>query len=562
MNIINPLGLKQLCHRPTSSEEKSKWLQLASFVNIIETELNDEYIVLYASSDTLFIHSVLMSSEQIDEVTMKDLLNWSGNPYDTWSISCSRVECSVEAPNLFRNESIIYEQLIFGRQLDGVKGYTNYYEVNQKLTHTLGLHYIHEQKAWCKLDDSGDLNEVIKINTYIVDEKTSLKIICIQKSSLAKYATLTKQKLIRMIDYSAYDDPFNVWPDEREPIQIQTAITFGEQVLALPVGGYFRGIQIIPIRISKKEIIEEIWGDSPKEYVELIVNDIKHSCIKSTTCNPAELDNYFKDTGKPLEMSPAFFNPEVLRKYKSDSEKYQINERSIECRGAWYLRSYDINEANQVSTYLVDFNKLPYKEQLHWKQYNEAPKASISQRAYENDFKGEFSDVISAIEKLKKLLSNFNEKRLDWWKLRSVDNLNKLHYPYTPSKDEWAEELLNLDQLVVEGFEESWLKSKARELNIPIENKFRSLKLLEMFLVSKEFEIEHAREIMSVFHDVHNLRSSIKGHASGNSAEQIRKEVLTTFGSFKAHFDNLANRLLESLQIIHDELENKVTEAD
>ena len=87
------------------------------------------------------------------------------------------------------------------------------------------------------------------------------------------------------------------------------------------------------------------------------------------------LDSYFRDTGKPFEVSPVFFNPEVLTKYKSNHEKYDLDDRHIHCYGAWSLKTYSINEEGQVHTYLCYLGQLPYKEQLHWKQYNEEPKS-------------------------------------------------------------------------------------------------------------------------------------------------------------------------------------------
>ncbi|WP_446808486.1 hypothetical protein ACH50O_14495 [Methylomonas sp. 2BW1-5-20] len=88
----------------------------------------------------------------------------------------------------------------------------------------------------------------------------------------------------------------------------------------------------------------------------------------------------------PFATSPAFFRPEVLLKYKADPDKYQIESRSIHCRGGWFLKSFDINEAGQVHAYLCDLSHLPYAEQLYWKSFNEPPKAGISTRAYRSDF--------------------------------------------------------------------------------------------------------------------------------------------------------------------------------
>ena len=53
---------------------------------------------------------------------------------------------------------------------------------------------------------------------------------------------------------------------------------------------------------------------------------------------------------------------------------------------------------------------------------------------------------------------------LDWRGLRSEDLLEQVHYPVTASVDELAEDLLQLDKLLVEGFEVRALKEAALEL--------------------------------------------------------------------------------------------------
>jgi hypothetical protein len=38
----------------------------------------------------------------------------------------------------------------------------------------------------------------------------------------------------------------------------------------------------------------------------------------------------------------------------------------------------DVNEEGQIHAYIVDLRNLPYEERLHWKAYNEPPKAGIT----------------------------------------------------------------------------------------------------------------------------------------------------------------------------------------
>jgi len=252
----------------------------------------------------------------------------------------------------------------------------------------------------------------------------------------------------------------------------------------------------------------------------------------------------------PFELTPAFFRPEVLLKYKSDRDKYQLEERSISCRGSWYLETFDVNEAGQVHTYLGYLNRLPYEEQLHWKQYNETPKAPLSKRTIATDFRGQWYEEYNPLSSLKNKLSDLHRDDVGWWTLRGEYTLEKVLYPFTSSPDEWADEILNLDQLIVEGFDEKWLKRKSTELGRNPDIKSRGLKLIEECLIGFGFDEDHAHSIMSPLHELHNLRSKLRGHASGDEAAELRKIALKNFGSFRQHYIDLCARCDESLGII------------
>ncbi len=239
-----------------------------------------------------------------------------------------------------------------------------------------------------------------------------------------------------------------------------------------------------------------------------------------------------------------------MLKYKSDRAKYHLESRSVGCRGAWHLKTFDVNAAGQVHTYLIYLSHLPYEEQLHWKQYNEKPKAPLSERAITTDFDGQFYEGYDALYSLKNKLDKLHRAKVGWWTLRDEDAPKTVHYPYTSSRDEWAEEILNLDQLVVEGLDEKWLRKRAKELGRNPDIKLRALKLTEECLIAVGFEAEHAHQLMSPFHEIHNLRSILKGHASGSEAEIVRKQALQDYGSFRKHFEHLCSVCDESLETI------------
>ena len=55
-----------------------------------------------------------------------------------------------------------------------------------------------------------------------------------------------------------------------------------------------------------------------------MAHDRKHDRIAEISCAPSALANYFTESDLPFEITPAFFHPEVLLKYKMDREKYWL----------------------------------------------------------------------------------------------------------------------------------------------------------------------------------------------------------------------------------------------
>ena len=559
MDLYNPKEILPLSIEPDEKEIFDVWIQQEDVIPFLEKEIEDENIIVYASFTHIFIHTVLIPNIKLNGSTIQDLLGWSHNPFSSWGIACSQDDSWIEGPLSSPGSKILSkgEQIIFGRSFEGVESKKRYFELEQKISHTLGVHFLPERNAWCKLDKFGDLEDVVKIiELNGLPNNDTGTIITINKLILGEYASVCNFVLMRMFDFTRYKSgSFSGWGDRNEPITFDGVNRiWGSLVVANNYGSYSRGIQINDIRIPKEKIINGMWhrpsSEEPKQYATFIAHDWKNKRITEISCDPSCLANYFTKSDLPFEITPAFFKPEVLLKYKSDREKYQLEYRAVGCRGAWHLKTFDINDAGQVHTYLIYLSHLPYEEQLHWKQYNERPKAPLSERAITTDFHGQFYEGYDPLFSLKHKLEDLYRVKVGWWTLRNQDALNKVHYPFTTSRDEWAEEILNLDQLVVEGFEERWLRNKAKELGRNPDIKLRGLKLIEECLVGFGFEEDHAHQLMSPFHKIHNLRSILKGHATGDDAEKIRRQSLEQFGSFRQHFEQLCTDCDESLGTI------------
>lgn len=547
MDIYKLDNIFKFAKQPVLKTEFDVWVKQDDVVDFLNDDLLGSDIILYASLPSTLIHCALVPLASLESDAINDLQNWNHTPYSGWSVWCRPGEKEWIEPPMADSDSStlkVGEQILFVRSFDGVKGMGGYIEIAQKLTQVLGLHFMHERKAWCKLDDNGDIDDVIK--THLLkqgDDKEWGKIVSIDYQELAKYCDLTGTALVRMFDVDRIDHTsFTGW-DDSEELSIDDRGVFGRKRVLVSQASYFRGVQL-------HEMKHFDTVNHPKEYASFIAHDWKNKRIEEISCSPDSIDNYFTKSDKPFEVTPAFFRPEVLLKYKSDTDKYSLDSRSISCRGSWHLQTYDINDAGQVHTYLIYLSKLPYNEQLHWKQFNEYPKAPISERAKINDFDGDFYDGYYPLDSLKRKLSDLEHQHIDWWIQKNLDVMDSLHPVVSASIDEWKDEILKLDQVLVEGFVEKKLRVKATQLGRNPDPKYRSLKLVEECLMGLGFETEHAREISSPLHVVHDLRNKLKGHITGETAEKIRSEAIEEFGSYTTHFENLCNRCDESMEII------------
>lgn len=543
------------------SAEYASWLQQKDAIAFLERNAAENEFVVYAGLPHFFAHAIFVPIRYLRAADIDDLMGWNGNPWSSsWSITYSSSGSSEKvyvAPPLDSISSKTFakgEQLVFGREFEGHSNRKSYIEASQKFTQVFGLHYMPERYAYCRLNHLGDIEDAIRVTSLPpLGGRWGGTIVTVERRLLDEYMALTDAALVRMFDITRFTpSSFNGWSNDRQENLLREDNLIYRFAISQGEASYSRGVQIVHTTDSKKLILERFWntGGSRPQYTSFIAYDFKNKVIAEIPCNPASLANYFTESDRPFETTPAFFRPEVLLKYKADREKYKVEDRSISCRGAWHLETYDINAAGQVHTYLVYLSRLPYEEQLYWKAFNEAPKAPISKRAYTTDFLGQFHAEHDPLENLKHQLHELDRQGAHWWKLRSGGLLGQVHYPATESADEWANEILTLDQILVEGLEEKYLREKATRLGRSPDIRLRSLKLLEQCLIGLRFEENHARTILSPLHEVHNLRSLMKGHAGGQEAKALRIEVLEKHGTYRKHFQALCADCDDSIRLI------------
>jgi hypothetical protein len=517
-----------------------------------------EHVILYASFQSLLIISVFGRSSNLVNPDKDELSNSSFHTDEAWCIQKAwgggqGHQMYLEPPLDFPEGHPLHgaEPIVFRRHFDGMSNYDAPTEVSQKLVHSLGLHFIAERSAYCRLNSEGDLEEVIQVfqgsGTGEFDHMRTL--VLIKAKPLAEFMAVGEYGLYRKFDVTRFvPGSFSHW--ESAERHFDDPDLFYNKALSGGNASYIHGGQILRPNVTVEELIEE-WKreDDPngRQYETFKIHDWKNDRLVEWSCAPSEISNYFTKSEKPFEISPAFFSPNVLTKYKADPDKYDLGDRSITCRNAWHLKTFDINEAGQVHTYIGYLQNLPFKEQQHWKLHNEWPKSPISKRAFATDFKGEWTSESDPLQSLRYAVSELDRNPPPWWRARGSQVRDRVHYPVTTSSKEWADELLALDQMVVEGFVATEIRKLADASGVKYETSWQSLKLIQEILRTKDSLT--AEQTLEPRRRLHHLRSKVPGHHTGERAK-LEADALREHGSLTAHFRSLCARCQEAFDQI------------
>ncbi|MGE3318811.1 MAG: hypothetical protein AB7I18_05905 [Candidatus Berkiella sp.] len=431
------------------------------------------------------------------------------------------------------------EPLYFLRTFQGhPRGEEHYFEMDQKFTNILGLHWVKAKDAFCTLNSRGDLESQIILNS-----KNDLTYILIKRNILDKFLSISKADLIRCFEYRQFD--YNIL--EKLPVTETTKSTLDPNFCyknelhkfdSVTEGIFIRGYQIVN---KKKDFAqlekEEREADNGKPPLEFIIKDFRHGgATKTVALQKENFATYFDPTSvNPYETSPVFFRPEVLNKYRNDPEKYNISQREISCRGGWHLQTYDINDQGQVHTMAIYLINLPYAELCYWLSFNEAPRGDISQRSFDTDFLGKFSGEPDPINELKKALRNLWETKIQpenesLWR-PDKDDFDKtffgFYYVISENYDQWQSFIQDLSRIVIEGLTKQTINKIAIRLKCHV-NDLGSIQLLKKCLQTVGIGKERIDEAISSLTDLYKTRSSkTRAHRRGElETDKLKQDAM------------------------------------
>lgn len=537
---------------PSDAKEFSEWIKARAHLDLLIQNASSNEIIMSANGEYTFAYTAVISNAELSSVDKDDLLEWDGSPYNaaaSYVYGGGRDDVWIESDRKlrFQSTSDSITQLVFDRTFEGAKDDDRrYFEISQEYAHVTGIHWRPEHEAFVKYDDNGDIDPVVSATH---DQENNISLVTFKREPLEEYLAATDSSLIRRFDFTLLRrNSFSGWSKNPENF-IEENEYFSYRQKIDGNAAYTSGRQIIPLSRPKSDIFKQIkgGGEQPQEYADFVIHDWRNDLIIKVSTNPQDTTNYFEGehNSLPFELSPAFFRPDVLLKYKNDRDKYTLTEREITCRAAWYLKGYDINDAGQVHAYICDLAILPYSEQQYWASFNEEPKASISKRAVINDFHGEFTSIIGPLSKVLRLIHDWNQKKVSWWTLKEKDLLKQVNLPITSNKDEWAEAFMGLSKLIIEGFNVKNIRSKLDEKSISYDKQEGSISLLEKLIDQENDNKKLAGLRMSQL-----IRTKVKGHSNGSEARELEKNALKTHKTFKDHFEHICTLIVDELTLI------------
>ena len=553
--------ITRLDNIPKINTEYSDWIRAEGHLELLRNNALEDEIIVYASTPYTFVHSVMVNEDSIRDTNKDDLMDWNGNPFFghagyVWGRDRNDVWIDRD-PGIWSSNAIKnVQQLVFARDFEGLQGYDSIsYEILQEYLQVSQIHWRSERKAYCRFDENGEFDHIVSITRK--DDNNGEILISFKRDRLEQYLAVSNSVLVRMFDFMFFrQGEFTGWPDGPENTLSESDDFFFRQKVDPGKSAYTRGVQIVRPSRLKAEIFKSIKGRrtevSKDSGVEFIALDWRNGRVASISTDPSATTNYFQasENSLPYEVSPAFFRPDVLHKYKSDRDKYTVSEEQgfISCRGSWYLRTYDANEAGQIHTYICYLRDLPHQEQLYWKSFNEEPKAGISERAFTADFKGEWPETVRPLDGVLSIARRWAESDVAWWKLGEESLRGSVNTPRTSSREEWSRAFTDLSKLIIEGFVVSDIRTRLEESGITFEGQEKSLKLIERFLVGHEALADGERLVG--LREVQDVRSKVDSHRRGGAARDLPNDALRKFGSFSAHFESVCERVVQELTMI------------
>lgn len=249
------------------STDRPSWLVNATeSVELLKRNFGgDDEVLIYASGPHFWVHSVLAAKSAVSPPDHSDLANSRLMIDDSWKIQ--RSYGGGEGHRVFLEPPLSHagcrsleggEKLIFIRSFEGVKSYTPLIEINQKLIHSLGVHFLEERNAYCRLNDGGDIEDVVCLfEDNNQDPWQSTRAVSIRRRDLAVFMALSNTALVARFDFTRFvPGGFSSWEGADEELYEAKDLYYRHRAVA-GHASYAHGQIILRTKLTPEDLVEE-----------------------------------------------------------------------------------------------------------------------------------------------------------------------------------------------------------------------------------------------------------------------------------------------------------------
>lgn len=458
---------------------------------------------------------------------------------------CSIIGNNVEYSRFGHENGL--EPIIFIRHFNGDK--ESYIEVSEEFRLFHNLYHDKNKNIYYNIDESGDLDPIIKISGQNVEIKLKYlkQFLAIKEMHLAfcfRFDQYSNESLADIGMENNYEELF--FDKTAYSIELMDLDIFNKDETNSLSRIY--GKKLIP---GMDKETSGIWPYQKKQYAEFIYGSDEDGNNLRFTCNPKKLGNNFgANPNAPDYLSPIFFNRDVLGRYYSKPSIFSVDDGYISSKSSWSLR-LDNHNPDYVIVYLGDLGKdIPYKEQKHWKTYNIIPDGQLSDVKLKRDFKCEWTEAEISDLKFKSHFIRIKEnwsKRYGWNLFLDLNEGDEHHFsslriPTTNEQSEFDNQVGSLVKILIDSINE---KEINKHLKISVDGSIS--KLEELF---KENGIEGYEKHVKYLRNLQSLRSTGVAHRKGKKYEKNSKYFGIGDKNLSDIFDDILKDAIEFLEFI------------
>ena len=408
------------------------------------------------------------------------------------------------------NEYKEIEPFLFYRTFPLLENYGSYFDISEEFILYFNLYEKVEDKQNRKyyfIDEMGDLDEVIIVKPKSI--KLKLKYIkeYITMRDMHFVVCFDFMRLIPNVPKSWNIECFNELIKDDNYIFEHLIRNISSETQSWIIGKVF----------LEPNNEKTYHFDSNKEkYATFITgyddngDEVYEDCSKTN-------DKYFKTT---------FFKKDVLNKYYNEPNIYEVDGFGVYSH--YFSLKIDNNVEEYVPVFLVELSSLPYKEQLHWKQYNISPQdgMGISATYYKTMIEGSWAEHPETPDLyFKHKYKQFNkewEKKFGWKFYKPLSDEDKhifksLHLPTSNNVKAFREQMLSLVKLTIDRLNEAEFRNY-----ITLEQNDRGITKLDKFLKAHKQDLP---DMIFFLRSLWDLRSGLLSHTFSNTNKKCKAAI-------------------------------------